>query len=161
MKDWYLTINKVKSRSKLTLREYVKSRNGVPLGAAGSLSKNLYRSFGAGSFQEFWQIWNPVWGYYLGRLVFVPLKTQLPASMALLITFGISGALHDLAVTAVSWRPLFFFTPWFLLMGLMVLLTKRLGLNYKKYSWYLRALINLCLIVLCLVLVILSRDYIA
>jgi D-alanyl-lipoteichoic acid acyltransferase DltB (MBOAT superfamily) len=154
---WYFTIRKINLKKKLTLGEYVKRRNGVPLGAAGSLSNNLYRSFGAGSFQGFWQVWNPVWGYYLGRLVFVPLKNYLPAAIALLITFGVSGAVHDLAVMAVRWKPFFFFTPWFILLGLMVLVSKKLRFNYKEYSWYLRTCINLCLIVSCLLLAILSR----
>ena len=116
----------------LTLREYVKRRNGLPLGASGSLSSNLYRSFGSGSFARFWQIWNPIWGYCLGRFVFAPLKKYFPSEIALLMTFTISGALHDLAIMAVRWKFIFFFTHWFFLMGLTVVVSKSLDLNYQK-----------------------------
>ena len=51
------------NRSKtLTLEAYVKHRNGVPLGASGSLENMLVRSLGAGTFAKFWQYWNPIWG---------------------------------------------------------------------------------------------------
>lgn len=35
---------------RLTLSAYVKRRNGVPLGASGSLQNMLVRSLGAGTF---------------------------------------------------------------------------------------------------------------
>jgi hypothetical protein len=57
---------------KLTLSEYVKHRNGLPLGASGSLQNMLIRSFGAGTFARFWQYWNPIWGYALGRYIYAP-----------------------------------------------------------------------------------------
>ncbi|MCJ7557648.1 MAG: acyltransferase [Gammaproteobacteria bacterium] len=99
-------------------------------------------SLGAESFARFWQFWNPIWGYYLGRFIFTPLKKNLPATVALVLTFAVSGALHDLAVMAVKWRCVFFFTPWFFLMGLTVVLTKKLNINYKTVSWPSRAMIN-------------------
>ena len=71
------------NRKKLTLSEYVRRRNGVPLGAPGSLRNMLRRSFGARSFAGFWQYWNPVFGYCLGRYIFVPLKRVSPPSVAL------------------------------------------------------------------------------
>ncbi len=37
-------------KSKLSLAQYVKKRNGVPLGASGSMTNMLSRSFGAASF---------------------------------------------------------------------------------------------------------------
>ena len=49
-------------RKSLTLSQYVKFRNGVPLGDSQSLSNMLHRSLGAASFAEFWQYWNPIWG---------------------------------------------------------------------------------------------------
>ena len=81
----------------LTLSEYVRRRNGVAMGAPGSLSNMLARSLGAGSFGEFWRYWNPIWGYGLGKYVFAPLKKALPPALALVATFVVSGALHDLA----------------------------------------------------------------
>jgi len=45
----------------MTLSKYVLKRNGVPLGAKGSLLKNLENSFGAESNVLFWKYWNPIW----------------------------------------------------------------------------------------------------
>lgn len=137
----------------VTLKQYISRRNGVPLGAPNSLSQNLTRSLGAGSFAEFWQIWNPIWGYYLARLVFVPLKRWLPSPVALLSTFAVSGFLHDVAVMAIKWKPIFFFTPWFLLMGLLVVVSAALNIRYQRFSWPFRAAINIATIVGSFVLV--------
>ena len=137
-----------------SLAEHVKRRNGVPLGAPGSLYNMLKRSLGAKSFAAFWQYWNPIWGYYLNLKVFMPAKKWLPASLALLLTFGVSGALHDVAVTVVKWQPIFFFTPWFLLMGILVLLTKMINFEMVHWPWIVRAMCNAGLIIGSLLIVL-------
>ena len=86
----------------ITLSEYVKKRNGVALGASGSMTNMLKRSLGANSFYLFWQYWNPIWGYYLSRKVMKPLSDFLPIWLAIILTFAVSGGLHDLAVTMVK-----------------------------------------------------------
>ena len=103
---------------KVTLAEYVERRNGVPLGDSNSFQNMLRRSFGAPSFVGFWQYWNPIWGYVLGRYVYALLRRVLPPAVAFILTFAISGGLHDLATMAVSRSPAFLFTPWFVLLGL-------------------------------------------
>lgn len=95
----------------VTLSDYVRRRNGAPLGASGSLQNMLYRSFGAGTFAKFWQYWNPIWGYALGRYVYAPMHRYIPASLALILTFTVSGAIHDLATILVRASPAFLFTP--------------------------------------------------
>ena len=75
----------------LTLSEYVLKRNGVPLGSKGSLVKNLKNSFGAESNAKFWKYWNPIWGFYLSKFIYLPLKKYLPQSVAALVAFGVSG----------------------------------------------------------------------
>lgn len=129
-------------KSSLSLSQYVKKRNGVALGAKYSMRNMLWRSFGAKSFPVFWHYWNPIWSYYLSRNVMRPLRVFLPASLAILITFLISGALHDLAVSLVKWQVTLFFTPWFGLMGLIVLASSKLAVSYGNYSWLTRATIN-------------------
>ena len=131
----------------ISLKEYVKRRNGLPLGASGSLTNMLKRSLGAGSFQTFWRYWNPVWGYYLSRNVMRPLSRWLPAWLAVLATFLVSGALHDLAVSAIKREIIFVITPWFAVMGLAVLVTTKLGWNYANYPWLGRASINAFIVV--------------
>ena len=129
-------------KSKLSLAQYVKKRNGVPLGASDSMKNMLSRSFGASSFPVFWRYWNPIWGYYLSRNVMRPVANFLPISLATFITFLVSGALHDIAVSIIKWKTIFFFTPWFGLMGLMVIGSKGAGISYGHVSWPVRALIN-------------------
>lgn len=129
-------------KSKLSLAQYVKKRNGVPLGASDSMKNMLSRSFGASSFPVFWHYWNPIWGYYLSRNVMRPVANFLPISLATFITFLVSGALHDIAVSIIKWEAILFFTPWFGLMGLMVIGSKGVGISYGHVSWPVRALIN-------------------
>ena len=136
----------------ITLSEYVKKRNGVALGASGSKSNMLKRSLGASSFYLFWHYWNPIWGYYLSRKVMKPLSHLFPIWVAVMMTFAVSGALHDLAITLVKWKLTFLFTPWFSLMSLIVLATKHFGISYSDYHWLVRAFINLSLIAICFVL---------
>ncbi|MBW8184897.1 acyltransferase [Shewanella nanhaiensis] len=140
----------------ITLSEYVKKRNGVALGASGSMTNMLKRSLGASSFYLFWQYWNPIWGYYLSRRVMKPLSQRLPIWLAIIMTFAVSGALHDLAITLVKWKLTFFFTPWFSLMGFIVLATKRFDISYREHHWLIRAAINSSIIAICLVI---TRQY--
>jgi hypothetical protein len=140
----------------ITLSQYVKKRNGVALGASGSMTNMLKRSLGASSFYLFWQYWNPIWGYYLSRKVMKPLSQLLPIWLAIIMTFAVSGALHDLAITAVKWKLTFFFTPWFTSMSFIVITTKNLGISFREYHWLIRALINISLVAVCLVV---TRQY--
>ncbi|MFD2167001.1 acyltransferase [Thalassotalea euphylliae] len=130
-----------------SLAQYVKKRNGVPLGAKHSLRNMLTRALGAGSFPVFWQYWNPIWGYYLYRKVMQPSSSFLPAWLAVIVTFFISGALHDLAIALVKWQVFVFFTPWFTLMGAMVVVSKYFSISYSKLPWFARSLINIAWIV--------------
>ena len=144
----------------ISLSEYVKKRNGVALGAPGSMSNMLKRSLGASSFYLFWQYWNPIWGYYLSREIMKPLSQLFPIWLAIIMTFAVSGALHDLAVTLVKWKFTFFFTPWFSLMSFIVLVTKKFGISYQEYHWLIRASINFALVAVPFVLILtFKRQY--
>ena len=90
--------------SAITLSQYVKRRTGVPLGSKHSMRNMLYRALGAKSFPLFWHYWNPIWGYYLSRNVMRPLASFLPVSLATLVTFLVSGGLHDIAVSIIKWK---------------------------------------------------------
>lgn len=130
----------------ISLRQYVKRRNGVPLGDNRSLPNMLRYSLGAGTFAEFWLYWNPIWGYYLARYIQRPLLKLLPPSVALILTFVVSGALHDLAISLVKQTVYVVFTPWFGVMALVIVLTQALKLSYSALPWLFRAIINSVLI---------------
>jgi hypothetical protein len=133
----------------MTLAQYIKKRNGVPLGAENSMRNMLYRSLGANNFAEFWRYWNPIFSYYLGKLIFKPLKVVFPTSLALVLTFIFCGVLHDAVSMLVSWRLAVLFTPWFLLMSLGVVISNFFKFNYSVFPWILRAFINLVYIGIC------------
>lgn len=134
----------------LTLGRYVLARNGASLGGKGSLRNMLRRSLGAGSFASFWRYWNPIWGYYLGKYVFRPLNRILPHPAAVVLTFLVSGAIHDLVTTAVRGSTTLLFIPWFGLLGLGVLLSELVGMDLSARPWGLRAATNLTYIGACL-----------
>lgn len=141
-----------------TLSQYVARRNGVPLGGRGSLVKMLHRSLGAGSFAGFWLAWNPIWGYHLGRYINRPLRRFIPAAPALVLTFIVSGAIHDAALIAVSGSISFLFVPWFALLSLVVVLSSWAGVDYASRPWALRAAINVATVVAGLGLAVIGKP---
>lgn len=118
----------------------------------------LLRSLGAKSFAVFWHYWNPVFGYALGRYVYPPLKRVLPSAAALIGTFVVCGALHDLITTAVRGSLTFLFTPWFFFLGIGVVLGRLKGMDLSRYSWTLRAAVNLGYISICLAFALIVKT---
>ena len=144
-------------RQALTLSQYVEFRNGVPLGNSKSFSNMLHRSLGAASFAEFWQYWNPIWGYGLGKYVYAPARRILPRVAALIATFIVSGAIHDLATMAVGRSFAFLFTPWFFLLGVEAVLGLALGMDFGKRPFWQRATVNFTYLVTCLLLTLIVK----
>jgi len=130
----------------MRLSDYVKKRNGVPLGANDSLRNMMIRSLGAGNFSTFWKYWNPIWGYYLGKYIFKPLKIILPPALSLILTFVFCGFLHDLVIMMIRRDFSLLFTPWFLIMGLWVVISELIHIDYSKFAWIYRAFINIAII---------------
>jgi hypothetical protein len=148
-------------RRRLTLAEYVRRRNGVPVGSSGSLRNMLRRSLGARSFAVFWQYWNPVFGYGLARYVHSPLLRVTTPAAAIIVTFAVCGALHDLVTTAVRGSPTLFFTPWFSLLGIGVILGRAVGMDLSNRPWLIRVSVNLTYISACLAITLTARRALA
>ncbi len=136
----------------MTLTEYIRKRNGVSIGSPRSLRNNLHRSLGAKNFAVFWNYWNPIFGFYLGKFIFKPIKKVFPVSVALLFTFIFCGIVHDAVTTIYRGKISFFFTIWFLLMGMAVLIVKFLNPDYSEQKWVVRAMANLSIIGICFLL---------
>ena len=153
--------NRQESLQGSTLGQYVSQRNGVALGDSGSLRNMLQRSFGAGSFAGFWQYWNPIWGYGLGKYVYSPLRRVLPTGIAVIMTFVVSGGIHDLAAMAVRRTPVFLLTPWFFLLGVGVVLGRLTRLDYSDYPWIVRAGINLAYLAVSLAVTLIAKRLLA
>jgi len=148
-------------RRRLTLAQYIRRRNGVPLGSSGSLQNMFHRSLGAGSFAGFWQYWNPIWGYGLSRYVYSPLKRVLPSTASLIMTFVVCGALHDLVIMAVRGSVTFLFTPWFFLLGVGVVFGHVVGMDFSSRPWLVRACVNLTYVGACLAGALIARHVFA
>lgn len=138
----------------MKLSEYVAKRNGVPIGHPKSLRNNLQRSLGAKNFSAFWNFWNPIFGYYLGTKIFKPLKKILPVALALILTFVFCGFVHDLVTTLLRGKLSLFFSVWFLLMGLAVVVSKHFNYNLSNRKWIFRAITNISIIGFCSLLTI-------
>jgi hypothetical protein len=141
----------------LTLAQYVELRNGVPLGVPSSLRNMLQRSFGAASFAGFWQYWNPIWGYGLGKYVYSPMHRVLPAAIALIMTFVVSGGIHDLVIMALRRSMTLLFTPWFFVLGVGVVLGRAVGMDLSNRSWWIRAGTNLAYLVIGLAITLIAK----
>jgi len=63
--------------------------------------------------------------------------------MSLVITFAVSGALHDLVASAVTGQLVFILTPWFFIMGVGVVIGKALQIDYSHFAWPVRVFINI------------------
>lgn len=126
----------------LTLRQYVRRRNGVPLGHRGSMRNMLARSFGAGTLAGFWRHWNPIWSYGLGRFVNAPLSRVLPFRLALIATFAVSGLIHDAVIMILRGEPVLLFTPWFTIVACGVVCSERFEFDFAPFDWPSRTAIH-------------------
>ncbi len=136
---------------RMSLAAYVRRRNGVALGTLGSLRNMFKRSLGASSFAGFWRYWNPIWGYGLARFVYGPmLKRGLPSALAVVLTFVVCGAVHDLVILLAGGKVKLIFTSWFLLMGLAVVGTTVAGWEISGRGWWVRASVNVFWVAVCL-----------
>ncbi|MGI9451254.1 MAG: MBOAT family O-acyltransferase [Geminicoccaceae bacterium] len=86
----------------MTLARYLSVRLGRLSGPTAGF-RVLTRPFGANTFQRFWQLWNPIVGYYLLVFVYTPARRILPRPMALAFTFGVSGFVHDAVIFMPIW----------------------------------------------------------
>jgi hypothetical protein len=99
-----------------------------------------------------------MFGYALGRYVFSPSKRVLPPAMALVVTFVVCGAMHDLVTALVRGSLAFLFTPWFFFLGLGVVVGRRFRMDLRRYPWGVRATANLAYVAACLGLALLVRS---
>lgn len=152
-----MTLNE-KAVRQSSLTDYVRQRNGVPLGGRGSMGNMLYRSFGAQSFAGFWRYWNPIFGYYLHRYIFLPLRKVTPRWIALILTFLFCGALHDGVTYIVRGSTAFLFTTMFLFFATGVLIGTVARLDMVKAPWFVRLLVNFSYLATCIALAFYVRS---
>jgi hypothetical protein len=127
---------------RLPYSEYERRRLGDPATRRTGIGVMVRRSFGAASFGGFWRFWNPLFGYTLLRWCYTPLARRVPRPVAVVLTFAMSGALHDVAASLATWSVYVLFVPAFLIFGLLVVVEEERRWDVDETPFWLRATIH-------------------
>ena len=138
----------MKQNSHKNLKHYILLRLGK--GNFFQILRSMFvKSFQAKSAKEFWNYWNPVFGYYMLFYFYKPLTKKVPRVIRVIATFTFSGFfLHDLLL----WWPFCWViaykthfpvgTVWFLFLAIIMLILEKVGFNTENYSSKVRVLTN-------------------
>jgi hypothetical protein len=88
----------------------------------------------------------------LSKYIYLPLNRYLSKTISSIVTFGVSGALHDLAMglLGLGWQN--FLTIWFVMMGVFMNISKYLDISYSSFGLFIKAVINISSIASCFLL---------
>jgi len=107
------------------------------------------KAFQAKSAKEFWNYWNPIFGYYMLFYFYKPLTNKVPRAIRVIATFTFSGFfLHDILLWwpfcwMIAYKTCFpLGTIWFFFLSIIMLILEKIGFNTKKYSQKVRVLAN-------------------
>lgn len=125
-----------------TYAEYERRRLGNPDTRWAGIAYSFRRSFGASSFAGFWRYWNPLFSYYLYYRCYRPLARFVPRFLAVILTFAVSGAFHDLFASLVTADLFVLFVPVFVVFGLLVVVEEGLGWSFTGMPFWLRATLH-------------------
>lgn len=134
---------------RLTYRSYERRRLGDRRGLAAVVRMSR-RAFTAPSFGAFWRIWNPLFAYYLYRWCYAPFARSLPRSSAVILTFAVSGAIHDVFASLAVRGPYLLFTPVFAVFGGFVVIEERAGWSLRRWPRPLRVVFHGAVIAGCI-----------
>lgn len=113
------------------------------------MTNMLRKSFGAATVSGFWRHWNPIWSYGLSRFVHSPARRYLPASAAGILTFVVSGLLHDAVIMALRGKPALVFTPWFALVALVAIVADATDATLSRLGFAGRAVVHTTVLAVC------------
>jgi len=133
----------------MTLKEYATKKFNNRNSLSGCLNYMIKSSFFSKTFREFWTNWNPLWSYFLIFYSYKPMRKVISKAPALILTFVVSGFLHDLFVMLLLQKIYFLFSLIFLLIGIFTLTEQILKINLKGISKYLRPLYHCGIIIIC------------
>jgi len=82
----------------------------------------------------------------------------MPPVLALVATFLVCGAVHDLVATVVRGSVVVLFTPWFFFMSIGVVLGNAARMDLSGLPWLARAAANLAYVAICFVAAVAIRG---
>jgi hypothetical protein len=100
----------------------------------------IKKASNAPTYKRFWQLWNPVYHYFLLFYIYKPLRKFLPRFIAVITTFFLCGILHDILALSIyialrRWpRPLVGL--WFIFLGIFVSISSLLEKSGRKNKIY-------------------------
>lgn len=80
-----------------------------------------------------------MFSYHLYYRCYKPLARFLPRSLAVILTFAVSGAIHDLFASLVTADLFVLFVPVFVVFGLLVVVEEGIGSSFVGMPFWLRA----------------------
>lgn len=104
----------------MRLKNYLSFMYGHREKSLDAIIYMLRASFFAPRFRNFWQRWNPLWSYFTLYFVYRPLSKILPRRVAGLLTFVVSGFLHDCVAMALTAEVSVVMTVMFSIWGVIV-----------------------------------------
>jgi hypothetical protein len=119
------------------------------------------KPFGARSFDEFWRLWNPVYGYFLFYFSYRPLRRVLPRPLAMLVTFIACGfLLHDLPAWLIARRALPpGATITFALFAAGAIVSGAVGMDLSRRPVWIGVIANLAYLAGCVLLMLLTLRW--
>jgi D-alanyl-lipoteichoic acid acyltransferase DltB (MBOAT superfamily) len=142
-----------RTRHRIPLQTYLDYRLGRNQPWWRQTYNVLVRPLAAPSLAEFWRTWNPVWGYYLAAWFYRPARRALPHPAAVMVTFTVSGLVHNLLAALLSHRLNPFVTVWFMLYGVVMVASEALHMDLSRLPAPARILVNLAYLIGCYKLV--------
>ncbi|MCP4144713.1 MAG: hypothetical protein GY752_05450 [bacterium] len=125
----------------LELRGYSLSQ-----GSGAFLRRLFLDSWVQPGFHRFWQVWNPVYGYFLFRLYRAMGGSRRPFVAGISVFVFCGAVLHDLPMGIVSGEPKIVCTIAFSSWGLLAFLSRRMDVVFDFESW--PNIANLCVNIL-------------
>ena len=132
----------------MKLKKYLDFKFGNHTDSLSCILYMLSASFFATSYRQFWQNWNPLWSYFLLYYVYKPSRKYCPQPAALVLTFIISGLLHDCVAMLLTGRLSILMTLSFFLASLFVLIEIFMDINLKNSARSHRFVYQLTLLTL-------------
>ncbi len=133
----------------MNLTDYLTRRFGNRQGVLNGIKYMITTAFYAPSFRVFWQLWNPLWSYFLTYYLYKPLRQITTQYLAIILTFGASGFLHDCIGMIFLRKFSLPITLFFLHIGIAVVFEQKAIIKFYNISKGFRPAYHTAIMILC------------